>query len=238
MLYKTAIITGAGRRGIGRAVAIALAKEGVNTVVCARNIDALEETASLCRETGAECYPLQVDLRNMDDIQKIVSYSLEKLGSIDILVNNAGVCLPDGVENLDEETWDTVMDTNLKGLFFLSQAVLAHMKERRSGYIVNINSTVALGAKPDVTAYCTSKYGVEGVSTAMYEYAKEYGIRVSSVYPGVTDTEMLRSLDMPTTPDEWMLPDDIADCVLFLVKSSPRMVVKDIVPWAVKYDKI
>lgn len=239
MTYKNALVTGAGR-GIGRAIALALAKEGVNTVVCARSLDALEKTAELCRAHGVKSVALKADLSSAAAVRDAADAAIEALGGIDILVNCAGVCPTDGIENVTEEEWDTVMDTNFKGVFFLSQRILAHMKEKGDGYIVNINSTVALGAKPGVAVYSASKYGLEGITAALYQDAKRHGIRVSSIYPGVTDTEMLRAQadTMPSPPEHWMKPEDIAYCVMFLVKSSPRMVVRDIVPWAQKYDEI
>ena len=87
-------------------------------------------------------------------------------------------------------------------------------------------------------AYGTSKAAVIGISQALYKEAKEYGVKVSTVYPGMTDTEMLRSLKVPVSPEKWMLPEDISNCVLFLLKQSKRVVIKDIIPWAFRHDKI
>ncbi len=239
MKYKNILVTGAGR-GIGRASALALASEGANTVLAARSEDALAETAALCRKLGVKSVPIRADLTDTNAAVSLAGDAVAALGDIDALVNCAGVCPTDGIANVTEREWDEVMATNLKGAFFLCQRLLAHMKPKKRGYIININSTVALGAKPGVAVYSASKYGLAGIAAALYEDAKQYGIRVSSIYPGVTDTEMLRAQadTMPSTPDQWMLPEDIAYCVLFLLKSSERMVVKDIVPWASKYDQI
>lgn len=237
MEYRGAIVTGAGR-GIGRAVALALACEGVATYLCARGQAGLEETARQCRSLGAESIAHAADLTKVAELPALAADAEARLGGVDILVNCAGLCPNDGIENVTEEEWDAVMNINLKGTFFLTQQVFAHMKERRRGYIVNINSTVTLGAKPSVTVYSASKYGLAGITTALYEEAKQYGIRVSSVYPGVTDTEMLRGQARFCPPELWMKPEDIAYCVMFLLRSPPRMVVKDVVPWACGYDKI
>lgn len=237
MKYKNAMITGAGR-GIGRAIAYALAGRGINTFLVARNLAALEETAALCRSCGSISVSHASNISDPATIPNLVNNAIDQLGDIDILVNCAGLCPNDGIEQVTEQEWDEVMGVNLKALFFLSQNVLSHMKKNRCGYIININSTVAFGAKPSVTVYSASKYAVTGISAALYEDAKPFGVKVSSVYPGVTDTEMLRSQEPFCPPDLWMKPEDIASCVTFLLESSSRMMIKDIVPWAFGYDKI
>jgi len=234
---KTALITGAGR-GIGRQIAIDLAKEGVNLVLCSRTEKELAETAKACDAYGVSCAVCAADLSRMQGICKLVQTAGEAFGGVDILVNNAGVIKSDGIDGVSEEDWDLTMAVNVKAPFFLSQKLLPYMREKREGYIINICSTVALGAKPEVTSYSVSKYGMVGEAEALYKDCGEYGVKVSSIYPGVTDTEMLRSQDMPCGPDQWMQPEDISYCVLFLLKSSSRMVVKDVVPWSVGYDKI
>ena len=234
---RTAIVSGASR-GIGREIALSLAKEGCNLVICARSQDRLETLKSEAEEYGVRCEAVAVDLRSMKSIRRVIDTAAAAFGSVDILINNAGVIVNDGILGVTEEDWDMTMDVNLKAQFFLAQGALKHMKERGEGYIINISSTVALGAKPGVTSYSVSKYGVMGMSEALYQEAKHYGVKVSTIYPGVTDTEMLRGQDMPCGPSQWMLPSDIADCALFLLKSSSRMVVKDIVPWSTGYDQI
>ncbi len=234
---RTAIVSGASR-GIGREIALSLAKEGCNLVVCARSAEKLAALKQEAEGYGVRCEAVAVDLRSMDSIRAVIRTAVETFGSVDILVNNAGVIVNDGILGVTEQDWDMTMDVNLKAQFFLAQGALKHMKEKGEGYIINISSTVALGAKPGVTSYSVSKYGVMGMSEALYQEAKGYGIKVSTIYPGVTDTEMLRGQDMPCGPEQWMLPSDISDCVLFLLKSSSRMVVRDIVPWATGYDQI
>lgn len=104
--------------------------------------------------------------------------------------------------------------------------------------VINISSTAALQVPGALTSYGTSKVGLIGLSQALYETAKEYGVKVSVIYPGMTDTEMLRDFNPPVDPNRWMLPEDIVGCILFLLKQSDRVVVRDIVPWAARHDKI
>ena len=235
---KTAVITGANR-GIGKGIALALAQEGCNLVAAARDEQRLNELKAQTEAFGVRCETAAIDLRRMSDIRALLDSAAKAFGTIDILINNAGVIYNDGIAGVTEEQWDATMDVNLKAQFFLAQGALAHMKNNLDGgYIINISSTVALGAKPGVTSYSVSKYGVMGMSEALYQEAKNHGVKVSTIYPGVTDTEMLRSQDMPCGPAQWMLPKDIADCALFLLKTSSRMVIKDIVPWSTGYDQI
>ncbi len=235
---KTAIVTGAGR-GIGKGIALALAKEGCNIVAGARSVGSLNVLKCEAEAFGARCAAVPVDLRSMDGIKKLLDAAEKEFGSLDILINNAGVIYSDGISGVTEAQWNETLDVNLKAQFFLAQGALERMKvNAEGGYIINMSSTVALGAKPGVTSYSVSKYGVMGMSEALYQEAKLHGVKVSTIYPGVTDTEMLRGQDMPCSPEQWMLPEDIADCALFLLKTSSRMVIRDIVPWSTGYDQI
>jgi len=234
---KTAIVTGSGR-GIGKAIALALGKEGMNVVAVSRTLLEIENTISEISAMGSSGLAVKADISKNEDINLLVKAAVKKYDGIDVLVNNASVLKTDGIENLNQEDWDLTMSINLRGTAFLSKSVMEVMKRNMASYVINICSTAALGAKPDVTSYSVSKYGVTGLTEALYKYGKNFNIRVSAIYPGVTDTEMLRNSDITCSPDVLMKPEDIAYCVLFLLKSSERMVVKDLVPWAAKFDII
>ena len=234
---KTAIITGSGR-GIGKAIALALGKEGMNILAVSRTLTEVEKTVSEITAMGCKGLAIKADISNNEDIDMLVNAAATKFGGIDVLINNASILKTDGIENLNLPDWDLAMSINLRGTAFLSKRVMEVMKKNTESYVINICSTAALGAKPDVTAYCVSKYGVTGLTEALYKYGKNYNIRVSAIYPGVTDTEMLRNSDMTCSPDVLMKPDDIAYCIIFLLKSPERMIVKEIVPWATKFDII
>jgi 3-oxoacyl-[acyl-carrier protein] reductase len=237
---KVALVTGAGR-GIGRAIALDLAREGCHVAVTARNGAALNDVVAEARSLGVNATGLALDLAQEENIGRIVDGAVSALGPIDFLVNNAAVLQPAGLLEATLADWDHTMSVNLRSVFLLSQRVLRLMVERRAGYIVNISSTVAHGVKQEVAAYGVSKCGLVGLSQALYAAGKPFGVRVSTVFPGVTDTPMVRGLNNDNavgSPDMWMLPEDISYCVLFLLKQSPRMVVKEITPWAVHYDKI
>ncbi len=234
---KVAIITGGGR-GIGRAVALDLAREGCHLVLSSRSRKELSEVAAAASAMGVEVVEAPLDLSVEANVTALVEQALAKFGVIDILINNAGVIFVEPFLEATIERWDQTMNLNLRGVFLLSQQVLRQMAARRSGYIINISSTVALGVPPQVASYGASKCGMVGLSQALYEEAKQHSVKVSTIYPGITDTRMVRDLDLPTTPDQWMLPEDISYCVMFLLKQSDRMIVKDLVPWSTSYDRI
>lgn len=234
---KVAIITGGGR-GIGKTMAIELAKEGCNVVVSSRNAEELKKVAEEAESLGVKALAVPLDLSKQTAVNELVSKSIEKFGAIDILINNAAIIIPRPFLEVSIEEWDRTMDINLRSVFLLSQKVLEHMKENRKGYIINISSTAALAVPKQLASYGASKCGIVGLNQALYETAKEFGVKVSCVYPGVTDTKMLRDAGHPSKPSDWMLPEDIAYCVIFLLKQSDRMIVKDIVPWSTGYDKI
>lgn len=234
---KVAVVTGAGR-GIGKAIALALADEGCNVVLVSRTESQLRETEAEIRRKGVQAVAVPADLSSKKEIDKVVEKTIAAFNTVNVLVNNAAVLYGTDFEDVTEEEWDTVMDINLKAPFFLSQAVLSIMKNLGEGYIINISSTAALEVPPPITSYGISKVGMIGMSQALYETAKKYGVKVSVIYPGMTNTEMLRGFDPPVDASKWMLPEDIAGSVIFLLKQSSRVVIRDLVPWAAKHDKI
>jgi len=234
---RAAIITGAGR-GIGKAVALALAEKGCRLLLISRSEKELESVEQQIRSRGGQALCLPLDLSQPGAPRRVADAARSAFGTIDILVNNAAVLHNTPFLDVTEEEWDRVMAINLKAPFLLSQEALRVMRERRTGHIINISSTAALQVPVHLTTYGTSKKALVGLSEALYETAKEYGVKVSVVYPGMTDTEMLRDAAPPVPPDRWMKPEDIADCVLFLLEQSDRAVVRHLVPWAARHDKI
>jgi NAD(P)-dependent dehydrogenase (short-subunit alcohol dehydrogenase family) len=234
---KTAIITGAGR-GIGKDIAMRLAEEGCKVVLVSRTGKQLLKVKKDIEDSGGTALVLPVDISKDGSIPDIIDKTAKAFGSIDILVNNAAVLYASDILDVSEEEWDRTMDINLKSAFFLSQKALEVMIDQKSGHIINISSTAALEVPPGIAVYGISKLAMTGLTQAMYETGKEHGVKVSAVYPGMTDTEMLRGFDPPVDPDKWMKPEDISDCIVFLLKQSDRMVVKEIIPWARRHDKI
>ena len=234
---KVALITGASS-GIGRDIAIGLAKEGCKLVIVGTSENRLKEVENEIKKNRSQVLLLIADLNRKESIDLIIKETLKVFKKINIIINNAGVLFDSDFLDITEEQWDITLNVNLKAAFLLSQKVLSIMKEQNGGYIINISSTAALEVPAGIAAYGISKLGLVGLSNALYEEGKKYNVKVSTIYPGMTDTPMLRKFNPPVSADKWMLPADITECVTFLLKQSDRVIVKEMIPWARKYDKI
>jgi 3-oxoacyl-[acyl-carrier protein] reductase len=229
---KIAIVTGAGR-GIGRAIALELGRAGCSVVISSRSQEELQETARDIEHEGGQALPLALDLSRDQDIEALFSQTEESFSTVDILINNAGVLFPNSLEGTTIEEFDRTFAINVRSVFLISKKALAIMKRKKSGYIINVSSPAAFEVPPALIAYGSSKKATIGLSQAFYHEAKKYGIKVSTVYPGYTDTKMLRGIpDVKPTPDQWALPEDISQCVMFLLQQSDRVIVRDVVPLA------
>ena len=200
---KVAIVTGGGR-GIGQAIAFALAKAGAKVVLTSRKIEDLEATAAEIKKAGGEAFPLQSHLGKSEEIQKMVNAVVEKYKQIDILVNNAGASpAMASVLDSDERLWDTIMNLNLKGVYFVSQAVAKIMKKQgKGGKIINIASIDGFTPEPDVSVYSISKAGVRQITKAFAMELAADNIQVNTIAPGPIDTKMMKSHWFSMSPEE------------------------------------
>ena len=213
---KVAIVTGGGR-GIGRAVALALAGEGAAVVVSARTPSEIEEVAQTVRDLGQRALPVQADVSQEGDVAAMVDQTLRVFGRADILVNNAAVNLPDrNVVDLTLAEWNRVLAVNLTGAFLCSKAVLPAMIEQRSGKIVNISSIGGRSGAAGRSPYRAAKSALINFTQCLAAEVKRYGIDVNAVCPGGTDTRMLRDMDHARGRSGLMRPEEIAAVVLFL----------------------
>jgi NAD(P)-dependent dehydrogenase (short-subunit alcohol dehydrogenase family) len=199
---KVAIVTGGGR-GIGRAVAQGLAGAGARVAITSRKMNDLEATASEIRALGGEAFPVQAHLGKMEEINRMVSTVGDRFGKIDILVNNAGTSPAMGtVLDSDERLWETIMNLNLKGLYFTSQAVARIMKKQGRGKIINIASIDGFKPEPGVSIYSVSKAGVRMVTRAFALELAPFNIQVNTIAPGPISTKMLDSHWFHLPPEE------------------------------------
>ncbi len=230
---KVALVTGAAR-GIGRAIALTLAREGAAIATNALHAPKLEEVCEEIRSAGGAAMSVVADISNKADVERMVNQVIEKFQKIDILVCNAGVTRFAPFLEMTEEEWDLVVDVDMKGTFLCGQAVAKHMVPRGYGKIVNISSTSGLGARNQTMAnYAASKAGVNNLSRVMALALGEHGINVNTVAPGVIDTEMGLT---KRTVEEWDAykdlykqqtalhrvgqAQDIANLVLFLASED------------------
>ncbi|MGE5499824.1 MAG: SDR family oxidoreductase [Syntrophothermus sp.] len=223
---KSAVITGGGS-GIGKAIAEALVNEGVNVVIASRRKDVLEETGGELNSAGrGKAYWFECDLRNAAQIKKLAEFAAEKLNGIDILINNSGLGVQTKIIDCSEETWDLVMDTNLKGTFLLTREVLPYMIKNKSGYIINIASQAAKHGYPEAGPYCASKFGLIGFSEALQHEVREYNIHVHCLNPALVQVPAPES-DAQVRHDV-LQTEDLASTVTFLLKQPRRIFYENI----------
>jgi 3-oxoacyl-[acyl-carrier protein] reductase len=209
-----ALITG-GSRGIGCAIAHRLAELGASVAICARDRNALEESAENLRKTGARVVAQLTDVTDSSQISKLIAKTESTLGPISILVNNAGIGLFGPAHEKTEADWDRVLDSNLKSVFLVSRAVVPSMIRQGKGDIINISSLAGKNTFAGGGIYCASKWGVMGLSGCMAEDLRDRGIRVSVICPGSVATEFSGS--GPKDPARALSPEDVAHAVEMIV---------------------
>jgi len=230
---KVALVTG-GSRGIGKAIAIGLAKFGADIAVTSRKLPDLKEVAKEIKRLGRRSMAVATHVGRMDEINSLVPQVKDKLGRIDILVNNAATNpTMDSAMDIEERAWDSIMNLNLKGLFFLSQAVARLMKEQGEGKIINVASVA--GITPDILpVYSISKAGVIMATKVMAQQWAQHNIRVNAIAPGLTKTRFSEALwsnpavlqtAMERTPLQRVAePDEMVGAVIFLASDASSYV--------------
>ena len=199
---KVAIVTGGGR-GIGKAIALGFAKAGAKVVITSRKMDDLEATAAEIKASSGEAFPVQAHLGKMEEINRMVKAVLDKFGRIDILVNNAGTAPAlASVLDSEERLWDTIINLNMKGLYFTSQAVARIMKKQGGGKIINIASVDGFKPEPGVSIYSISKAGVRMITRAFALELARFNIQTNAIAPGPISTKMLDSNWYHLPPEE------------------------------------
>lgn len=224
---KTALITGAGK-GIGRALAIALAKEGVNVGLLARTTSDLEELAAQLQEFNIKTAIATADVAQMEAVNSAVKQLQDELGFIDILINNAGVAYFGGFLDLEPAKFEQTIQVNLMGVYYVTRAILPAMIEHKTGDIINISSTAGLRGAAVTSAYSASKFGLIGLSDSLMQEVRKHNIRVSTLTPSTVATELAIGLNLTDgNPDKVMQPEDLAEFIVSNLKLNRRVFVKD-----------
>lgn len=228
---KVALVTG-GAQGIGKAVALLLARNGADIVVSDINLEKAEETAKEVQTLGRKALALKVDVATFGDVEKMVEAILSQFGHVDILVNNAGIARDKLILRMTEEDWDAVLNINLKGTFNCTKAVVRHMSKQKSGKIVNIASVVGEMGNAGQGNYAASKAGVIGFTKTIAREFAQRGINVNAIAPGYIVTPMTDALPDKAKEELKRLipmdrlgrPEDVAEAVLFLVSESANYI--------------
>lgn len=235
-MKQTAIVTG-GSRGIGRAVAVRLAKDGMNLVINYRgNSAAAEETERMCRELGAEVLLVQGDVSRAEDCEKLAAQAKEAFGRVDVLVNNAGITRDGLLARMTEEDFRAVLDVNLVGPWNMMKAVNRIMMKQRYGRIVNLSSVTGLMGNMGQTNYAAAKAGILGMTKSYAREVASRGITVNAVAPGFIDTDMTEA--MPEGAKDKIItgipmgrtgkPEDVAESVAFLASEQAGYITGEV----------
>ena len=227
---RKALVTGAGR-GIGRVLAISLAQSGCDIAILEKNVKDARNVAEEIKKLGRKAVAIKVDVTKKADVEKAFSAAAKQLGRLDIVINNAGVCIHEAAEDTPEEHYDFVVDTDMKGVFFCCQAAAALMKPQKKGSIINIASmSGSIANYPQKQAhYNAAKAGVILLTKCLAVEWVDYGIRVNSISPGYTRTEMTVKLSAPEMIAQWesMIPmrrmaepQELAGAVIYLASDA------------------
>lgn len=235
---KVALVTG-GSRGIGRAIALGLARSGADIVIASRKIDDLEKVAEEIRSLGRKCLPVATHIGRLDEVKNLLERAVVEFGKIDILINNAATnpSMASAMD-IDDRAWDAIMNLNLKGLFFLSQGTARIMKETGGGKIINIASVA--GISPDILpVYSISKAGVIMATKVMAQQWAIYNIRVNAIAPSLTKTKFseplwsnqdILNIVMSRTPlARPAEPEDMVGAVIYLASDASSYVTGQVI---------
>lgn len=233
---KVAIITGASS-GIGYATALALAREGVKVAIGARRVERLAELEAKIKEIGGESFSQKLDVTKKSDCDSFAESVLKKWGAVDVLINNAGLMPLSFIKNLKISEWDQMIDVNIKGVLYCTAAVVNHMREKKSGHIVNISSVAGRIVFPAGSVYCATKHAITAFSEGLrQELSVRSNIRVTCIEPGVVATELTNTITDESLQGfvegakkmEALQADDIANAILYAVKSPNHVNVNEV----------
>lgn len=227
MELQTAIISG-GSTGIGFAIARALAKEHKQVIIAARNQEKINRALEQLHAEGFAVEGYAVNVTHSGEVNDFVEKIKQKHGSIDILVNNAGIGAFGPVEEISEEEWDLVHQTNVKGTFLLTKAVVPVMKEAGKGHILAIESDSSKLTFRKGGLYCSSKFAQEGLMNALRKELRPAGIKVSTVYPGFTDTPFHNEKFSEEEKAGWLKPEDVARTALHILTAPEHVLIDEV----------
>ncbi|RXM48967.1 3-ketoacyl-ACP reductase [Flavobacterium sp. YO12] len=229
---KNALITGAGK-GIGKAIAIALAKEGVNVILVSRTQADVDQLADETNDLGVKSLALSADVSDIKSINSAVEKALTEFKHIDILINSAGIASFGKFLDLEPAAFEKIIQVNLMGTYYATRAVIPNMIERQSGDIINISSTAGLNGNALTSAYSASKFAVLGLTDSLMQEMRKHNIRVTALTPSTVATDMAKDLNLTDgNPEKVMQSEDIAELVVAQLKLNRRVFIKNSSIWS------
>jgi len=229
---KNALITGAGK-GIGKAIAIALAKEGVNVILLARTQADVDQLAVETTALGVKSLALSADVADINSVNQAVEKALAEFKTIDILINNAGIGSFGKFLELEPADWERIIQVNLMGTYYVTRAVIPNMIERQTGDIINISSTAGLNGNAVTSAYSASKFAVMGLTDSLMQEMRKHNIRVTALTPSTVATDL--AIDLKLTdgnPEKVMQSEDVAELIIAQLKLNRRVFIKNSAIWS------
>lgn len=228
---KVAVITGAGK-GIGKATALALAKEGVSLGLIARTKADLEAVAAEVEAHKVKVAIATADVANYEEVEEAIAHLYEDLGQFDILINNAGIAKFGGFLELSVEEWERIIKVNLLGMYYVTREVLPKMIEQKAGDIINISSTAGERGGAVTSAYSASKFGVLGLTESLAMEARKHDIRVTALTPSTVVTDLAINEGLVKGDEKDVLQaEDLAELIVSTLKLNPRVFVKSAGLW-------
>jgi 3-oxoacyl-[acyl-carrier protein] reductase len=233
MKSKKAIITG-GSRGLGKATAMAFAKEGIDIAITGRNETVLKETVTELEAFGIKAIYSVFDVGNYEDVKKGIKTIVKNLGSVDILVNNAGIAAFGSFNEMDVSQWSQIIQTNLMGMYYVTKEVLPYLIDKNEGDIINIASTAGLNGNANTSAYSASKFAVIGMSESLMKEVRKNNIRVCTFTPSTIASDMSIELGIANkdSHDSMLQPEDFAELIVASLKLPRRAMLKGASLWS------
>ncbi|GAL64491.1 3-ketoacyl-ACP reductase [Algibacter lectus] len=233
MKNKKAIITG-GSRGLGKATAIAFAKEGIDVAITGRNEKALKETVSELETIGVKATYAVFDVGNYEEVKTGIKSIIDTLGTVDILVNNAGIAAFGTFNDMEVSQWSQIIQTNVMGMYYVTKEVLPYLIDKNEGDIINVSSTAGLSGNASTSAYSASKFAVIGMSESLMKEVRKNNIRVCTLTPSTIASDMSIDLGIATkdSEDSVLQPEDFAELIVAGLKLPRRAMLKGAALWS------
>ena len=230
---KKAIITG-GSRGLGKATALAFAKEGIDVAITGRDEKRLKETVTELKELGVNATYALFNVGNYEEVQKGIKQIITAFGSVDILVNNAGIAAFGSLNDMKVDQWSEIIQTNVMGMYFVTKEVLPYLIDKNEGDIFNVASTAGLSGNANTSAYSASKFAVIGMSESLMKEVRKNNIRVCTLTPSTIASDMSIELGIANknSEDSVLQPEDFAELIVAGLKLPRRAMLKGASLWS------
>lgn len=230
---KKAIITG-GSKGLGKATAIAFAKEGIDVAITGRNENDLKETVAQLKTFGVNAVYSVFDVGNYEAVKSGIKHIIDTLGSVDILVNNAGIAAFGTFNDMEVDQWTKIIQTNVMGMYYVTKEVLPYLISQNEGDIINVSSTAGLNGNANTSAYSASKFAVIGMSESLMKEVRKNNIRVCTLTPSTIASDMSINLGIADkdSQDSVLQPDDFAELIVASLNLPRRAMLKSAALWS------